>query len=148
MSLIYLTIDQAIETHKLTVRVSGGGSDGILNTDLLESALEHIQNDDYYPSFEDKLTHLVFAANKFHCFQDGNKRISISLGAQFLLQNGYMFVVSRFLQEMENISYHVAAGNIDKDFLREIITSIINEQEFSEDLKLRIYNAIKDGEII
>ncbi len=87
MNLIYLTIDQAIETHKLTVRVSGGGSDGILNPDLLESALEHIQNDDYYPLFEDTLTHLVFAANKFHCFQDGNKRISISLGAQFLLIN-------------------------------------------------------------
>jgi hypothetical protein len=33
--------------------------------------LEHIQNDDYYPDLQDKLTHLVFAVAKFHCFNDG-----------------------------------------------------------------------------
>jgi len=74
----------------------------------------------------------------------GNKRIAISLGAQFLLLNGYVFIARRFIQEMENISYHVAAGKIDKDFLKEIITSIIYEQDYPEDLKLKIYNAIKD----
>jgi len=147
VKLNYITIDQAIEIHKLTVRVSGGGADGVLHPELLVSALAHIQNDDYYPLFEDKLTHLVFATNKFHCFQDGNKRISLSLGAQFLLLNGYMFAATRFLQEMENISYHVAAGCIDKNFLKEIISSIIYESEFSEELKLKIYNAIKEDEI-
>jgi death-on-curing protein len=142
--IVYITIEQAIETHKLTVQVSGGGSDVILNIGYLESALEHIKNDDYYPTFEDKLTHLVFAANKFHSFQDGNKRISIALGAQFLLLNGYLFIAPRFIQEMENISYHVAAGKIDKDFLKEIITSIIYEPDYQEGLKLKIFNAIKD----
>lgn len=142
MNLLYLTIEQAIEIHKLTVKISGGGSDGILNSGRLESVLHHIQNDDYYPTFEDKLTHLVFSANKFHCFEDGNKRIAISLGAQFLLINGYVFIVPKFIQEMENISYHLAAGKISKEFLSEIITSIINEPEFSEELKLKIVNAI------
>ena len=33
--------------------------------------LDHIQNDDYYPDFVDKLTHLFFCSNKFHCFNDG-----------------------------------------------------------------------------
>lgn len=112
MNLLYLTIEQAIEIHKLTVKISGGGSDGILDSGRLESVLHHIQNDDYYPTFEDKLTHLVFSANKFHCFEDGNKRIAISLGAQFLLINGYVFIVPKFIQEMENISYHLAAGKI------------------------------------
>jgi death-on-curing protein len=144
MSIIYINIDEAIATHQLTVRISGGGSDVILNAGYLESALEHIKNDDYYPTFEDKLTHLVFAANKFHSFQDGNKRISIALGAEFLLRNGYLFIVSKFIQEMENICYHLAAGKIDKEFLKEIITSIIYEPEYPEDLKLKIYNAIKD----
>ena len=144
MSIVYINIDQAIETHRLTVQVSGGGLLSVIDTGKLESVLAHIQNDDYYPSFVDKLTHLVFSANKFHCFSDGNKRISISLGAQFLLLNGYVFIARRFIQEMENISYHVAAGKIDKDFLKEIITSIIYEQDYPEDLKLKIYNAIKD----
>jgi death-on-curing protein len=144
VSIVYVNIEQAIETHHLTVQISGGGADGILNIGYLESALEHIKNDDYYPTFEDKLTHLVFAANKFHSFQDGNKRISIALGAQFLLFNGYVFIVPRFIQEMENISYHLAAGKIDKDFLKEIITSIISEPDYSEDLKLRLLNAISE----
>lgn len=144
MKLIYPTIEQALETHKLTVKISGGGADGILDAGRLESTLQHIQNDDYYPEFEDKLTHLVFAANKFHCFEDGNKRISISLGAQFLLLNGYLFCVEIFIREMENISYHLAAGRIDKTLLQEIITSIITEPEFSEALKLKILNCIQD----
>jgi death on curing protein len=144
MNVVYIDIDQAIETHRLTVQVSGGGLLSVIDSDKLESVLTHIQNDDYYPSFVDKLTHLVFSANKFHCFSDGNKRIAISLGAQFLLLNGYVFIARRFIQEMENISYHVAAGKIDKDFLKEIITSIIYEPDYPEDLKLKIYDAIKD----
>lgn len=142
MSILYLSIEQAVEIHKLTVAVSGGGSDGVLDAGRLASALEHIQNDDYYPTFEAKLTHLVFCANKFHCFEDGNKRISISLGAQFLLLNGYLNHVSRFIQEMENISYHLAAGSISKELLEEIVYSLVNKLEYSEDLKLKIYNAI------
>ena len=140
--MVYLTIEQVIETHKLTVKISGGGSDGILDIGKLESVLHHIQNDDYYPTFEEKLNHLVFSANKFHCFEDGNKRISITLGAQFLLVNGYMYVTKKFIQEMENISYHLAAGVIDKDFLLEIITSILNEIDYTEELKLKIANTI------
>ncbi|HRN26653.1 MAG: type II toxin-antitoxin system death-on-curing family toxin [Ignavibacteriaceae bacterium] len=140
--MIYPSIDQVVETHKLTVKVSGGGSDGILDIGKLESVLHHIQNDDYYPSFEEKLNHLVFSANKFHCFEDGNKRISIALGALFLTLNGYVFVSKKFIQEMENISYHLAAGVIDKDFLLEIITSILNEIDYTEELKLKIANAI------
>jgi len=144
VSTIYIDIEQAIATHQLTVRVSGGGSCEIIDTGNLESALEHIKNDDYYPTFEDKLTHLVFAANKFHAFIDGNKRISISLGAQFLQLNAYLFVVPRFIKEMENISYHLAAGKIDKDFLKALLTSIIYESDFSEELKLKLMNAISD----
>ncbi len=144
MKVIYIEIEQAIQTHKLTVKISGGGLDEIFDAGRLEGVLQHIQNDDYYPCFEDKLTHLVFSSNKFHCFHDGNKRISISLGAEFLLLNGYVFCVPKFIQEMENISYHIASGKISKDLLKEIIISIINEPDFSEALKLKIYNAINN----
>jgi len=142
MPVIYLTLDQAIDVHRKTVEVSGGGSIGLLNTDTLDSVLNHIRNDDYYPSFEDKLTYLFFSACKFHCFTDGNKRIAISLGAQFLLLNGYVFVAGRFIREMENISYHVAAGNIDRELLKEIITALLSGNEDDEELKLKILHAI------
>ena len=61
MAIIYLTLDQVVETHQKTVEVSGGGLTGQLELGKLESVLQHIQNDDYYPTFEDKLTHLFFS---------------------------------------------------------------------------------------
>ena len=142
MALTYLTLEQAIDIHAKTVEVSGGGTLGHLELGKLDSVLQNIQNDDYYPTFEEKLTHLFFIACKFHCFQDGNKRIAITLSAQMLLFNGYMYCVSSFLREMENISYHVAAGNIDKDLLLEIITAHLMEEEDNEALKLKILHAI------
>jgi len=146
MSIIYLTLEQAVEVHRKTVEVSGGGALGHLDLGKLESVLQHMQNDDYYPTFEDKLTHLFFSACKFHCFQDGNKRIAITLCAQMLLLNGYLYCSGRFIREMENISYHVAAGDIDKDLLHEIITAVINGDENDEGLKLKILNAIAGDE--
>ena len=142
MAIIYLTLAQAIEVHRKTVEVSGGGALGALELGKLESVLEHIQNDDYYPTFEEKLTHLFFCACKFHCFQDGNKRIAITLCAQMLLFNGYLYCSSQFLREMENISYHVAAGRIGKDLLGEVIAAVIHEESDSEELKLKILEAI------
>jgi len=80
------------------------------------------------------------------CFQDGNKRIAITLCAQMLLLNGYLYCSGQFIREMENISYHVAAGNIDKDLLHEIITAVIRGDENDEGLKLKILHAIAGDE--
>ncbi|HAX96417.1 MAG TPA: hypothetical protein DCY35_07850 [Prolixibacteraceae bacterium] len=47
------------------------------------------------------------------------------------------------------ISYHVTASNIYKELLHEIITSILNEADYSEELKLKIAYAIsQDGKEI
>ena len=144
MAIVYLTIEQAIETHKKTVEISGGGTLEHLDLGKLESVLEHIQNDDYYPTFEEKLTHLFYSSNKFHCFADGNKRIAIAVCAEMLLFNGYLYCVHRFLHEMENISYHVAAGRINKELLHEIICALIAEDMDNEELKLKIFRAISE----
>lgn len=135
------TVDEIIEIHQKTIQVSGGGTDGIIDLRPLELCLEHIQNDDYYPTFIDKLTHLVFAANKNHCFMDGNKRIAIALGMKFLINNGYLFIVQRFAEKMETVSYQLAAGRVAKDLLHEIIYSIVYEDDYSEELKLKILKA-------
>jgi len=149
MAFIYLTLEQAIAVHEKTVEVSGGGALGHLDLGLLEGVLQHIQNDDYYPTFEEKLTHLFFSACKFHCFQDGNKRIAITLCAQMLLFNGYLYCASSFIREMENISYHVAASSIEKELLADLISATLNEDTDNEELKLRLLIAISangDGE--
>jgi len=59
-----------------------------------------------------------------------------------LLINGYMYCAGSFLREMENVSYHVAAGNIDRDLLQEIITAHLAEDSDNEELKLKIWHAI------
>jgi death-on-curing protein len=142
MAWIYLTLEQAIEVHGKTVEVSGGGSSCQLEIGKLDAVLQNIQNDDYYPTFDAKLTHLFFCACKFHCFQDGNKRIAITLCAQLLLLNGYLRSVNGFIRESENISYHVAAGNISKELLGEWMAAVLSGREEDEALKLKILNAI------
>ncbi len=146
MPILYPTIEQAIDIHQNTVEISGGGLLGQLDMGRLESVLQHIQNDLYYPTFEEKLTHLFHSTCKFHCFQDGNKRIAISLGAQFLLLNGYLFAIQQFMYQMENITFHVAADRIDKQLLGEIITAIVNSDADNEELKLKIFHAINQQE--
>lgn len=146
MDWIYVTLEQAIEVHAKTVEVSGGGALGQLNMGILHSVLEHIQNDDYYPTFDAKLTHLFFSACKFHCFEDGNKRIAISLCAQMLLFNGYLKSVTSFMLEAENISYHVAAGSISKELLGEWMHAALTDNLEDESLKLKILNAISEGD--
>lgn len=137
MSLLYFNAEYAIKTHDKIIEISGG-LNGIKNRGNLESPLLHIQNDDYYPSMEEKITHLVFTINKNHAFNDGNKRSSIALGAFFLELNGLDILVSRFIREMENFAVHVANNKVDKELLLEIVTSLIYEADFSEELKIKI----------
>lgn len=142
MAWVYLTLEQAIEIHRKTVDVSGGGSVGHLELGKLDAVLQNIQNDDYYQTFDAKLTHLFFCTCKFHCFEDGNKRIAITLCAQMLLLNGYLRSVHAFILESENISYHVAAGSITKELLGDWIGAVLRGTEDDEALKLKILNAI------
>lgn len=139
----YISIEEAKDIHLATIKNSGGGDSGELDIGKLESILCHIQNDDYYPTFLDKLLHLFYCTCKFHCFADGNKRIAITLTAMFLLKNGYMMVANTYFREMENISYHVAAGHIDEVLLRRILEAILNSTyDIDEELKLDIFNSI------
>lgn len=141
MPYIYFDTDHAVKTHDKILEISGGNP-GILDIGRLDATLEHIKNDDYYPTFEEKLTHLVYSVNKGHCFSDGNKRTSIALGAFYLEVNGLDLFVSKFLIEMENICVAIADNIIDKDLLGEIIISLLNEEEYDETLKLRIISAL------
>ena len=141
--IIYITIDRAKIIHQKTIQYSGGGTLEHFDLGRLESVLQNIQNDDYYPTFSDKMTHLFYCVCEFHCFADGNKRLAITLCAQFLLYNGYVSIAKDFFTMMENISYHVAAGKINKDLLCKIMEAIMNgTYNTDEELKLEIYHAI------
>ena len=140
---IYITPEQAKITHEKTIQYSGGGTLEELDFGKLESVLYNIQNDDWYPTFVDKLTHLFFCTCQFHSFADGNKRLAITLSTLFLLLNGYLSIAETFLAKTENISLNVAASKIDKELLHKIMEAIMNgSYDEDEALKLEIYDAI------
>lgn len=143
--VLYFDIKHVVEVHDWIIEHSGGLA-GAKDLGALESVLEHIQNDMYYPSFEEKLNHLVFAINKFHAFNDGNKRSSLSLGAYFLELNGYDYCVRKFILEMENIVVWLAGNKISKSLLLKLITSIIMDDDYCDELKLELIDAIGGSE--
>jgi len=64
-----------------------------------------------------------------------------------LILNGYMFIAKDFIIKFENISYHVAAGKIDKGLLHKILGAVMDETyDYDESLKLEILNAISEPE--
>ncbi|SDA39812.1 death on curing protein [Algoriphagus alkaliphilus] len=136
----YFTVEYAIEVHDNIVRESGGFF-GVRDRGLIESTLEHMKNDFYYPEIEDKLTHLFYSINKNHCFNDGNKRASLALSVYFLYLNGLEILAEKFILTMENIVVDVANNKIDRELLYEIVQSLLYEEDFSEELKLKIIDA-------
>ncbi len=68
--------------------------------------------------------------------------MTLTIGVWFLVQNGYYWHAYSFMQCMEAIIYHVAAGRIDKDLLQRIIDCLMANEEQPEDLKLEIIHAI------
>ncbi|NDV24168.1 type II toxin-antitoxin system death-on-curing family toxin [Desulfovibrio sp. JC022] len=140
MKVLYLDLDHAVEIHDYIISESGG-THGILNSGSLESVLEHIKNDLYYPEFLDKISHLSFAINKNHAFNDGNKRTSIALAAFFLSLNGYDHCISSFIREMENYAVWIPENKISKELLHDVIEDIIMG-EFSEETQIAVMNAL------
>ncbi len=126
LKTFYFDFKHAIDVHDYIIEKSGGvaGYDAD-KVNILESTLIHIQNDDYYPSFLDKVTHLLYSVNKNHAFTDGNKRSSLALSAYFLEINGYDYCIDTFIRRMENIVVWVADNKIDKPLLKDIIEDII-----------------------
>lgn len=140
-TILYFDPQHAISQHDWIIENSGGLS-GIKDAGQISSVLEHIQNDLFYPTFEEKLNHLVFAINKFHAFNDGNKRSSLVLGAYFLELNGYDYCVKKFVLEMENIVVWLAEGKVSKELLLKLITSLIMDDDYPETLKIELIDAI------
>lgn len=140
----YIEYDELLSIYHKMIEKSGGGSPGILKEGNIRATLEFVQNDTYYPSFAEKLTYLVFSFCCGHCFIDGNKRIALTIGAAFLLHNGYFLAAKVFMSEIEAFVYHVAAGNIDKELLQRIMVCMVDGTDYDEELKIDIANAIRD----
>lgn len=125
----YFDADIALTLHDDYVKKSNQGTAllGFKDRNKLESVLGLMQNDDYYPYFEDKIAYLVYATAQNHPFRDGNKRGAIILGAYFLTINGYaQLTIDTFIKEMESIVLLAVLNKLSRDDLGELIGMIIN----------------------
>lgn len=141
-NLTYIDYEEALSIYHKTVEKSGGGMAGVRDEGGIRSTLDFVQDNLYYPEIADKAAYLMYSLCKGHYFADCNKRISITLTANFFLKNGYMYLLKTFMEEMEAIGYHVAAGHIDRDLLTEIMRCIVNDEDYSESIKLELLEAM------
>ena len=102
---------QILMLHRQLVEQTGG-SDGIRDEGLLDSALSApFQSFDYtdvYPSLQQKAARLCFGLVKNHPFVDGNKRISAHAMLVFLAVNGVELTYTQ--TELSDIILQVAAS--------------------------------------
>lgn len=144
----YIDYEELLSIYHKMIEKSGGGSPGIIKDGNIRATLEFVQNDTYYPTFVEKLTYLVFSFCCGHCFTDGNKRIALTIGAAFLLHNGYYWAAKTFMRQIEPMVYHVAAGNIDKILLQRIMQCIVDNTDYDEELKIDIAKAVSENTCI
>lgn len=85
-----------------------GGMPGVKDEGLIRSPVEFISEGQYYPTFADKLTHLVYSLIKNHGFNDGNKRTALAAGALLLMMNGYDSFVGYYFLMFEQVMVLVA----------------------------------------
>ena len=102
---------QILMLHQQLVEQTGG-SDGIRDDGLLDSALsapfQSFDNTDVYPSLQQKAARLCFGLVKNHPFVDGNKRIGAHSMLVFLAVNGLELTYAQ--TELSDIILQVAAS--------------------------------------
>ena len=140
----YIDINEALTVYQKTIDASGGGDMGIIKPDGIESILDFIQNDDYYPTMTEKVNALVHSLCTGHNFSDGNKRVALTLGTYLLFKNGYYWAATTFLKRMEDVVLCVAAGMLSREDLLQYTHCVVEGIDYTEPLKIRLVNMIEE----
>jgi len=142
MAYLYPTLQQTLDIHSKILEISGGryGQEDAQN---LTCTLAMIANNNYYPTFLDKLTHLAYEVNKKHAFVDGNKRTSIALSELFLKLNGYHYILPGFAGFMKFIAIGVAANIIEKQELKLILECLLEGTIMVESSKVLVVKSTR-----
>ena len=143
----YPTYEQIVWLYDRVVEISDGGIKGFRDEGELLYVLEIVKNDLYFPSFISKLSLLVHRVCDGHIFADGNKRMGLALGGLFLQLNGLYKSDMKYIQRMESITYHIAAGNVNEELLSRVLCAIISYQDYDEELKYELCAAFANRPI-
>ena len=102
--IIYIDYDEALNIYGKMIDASDGGFEGVRDEGGIRATLDFVQNDLYYPTFANKLTYLMYRFCSGHFFNDGNKRIALTLGAYFLHKNNYYWQLASVCEHW-NLSF-------------------------------------------
>ncbi len=124
--MITLTEEQILILHSELIRMTGG-SDGIRDIGLLESALktpfQSYGGEELYPSIQAKAARLCYGLVKNHAMVDGNKRIGAHAMLVFLSVNGFQLEYTQ--KELSDLILDVAA---DKKKYEDILQWLLVHQ--------------------
>lgn len=100
-----------------------GGSKGIRDKDLLESAInkpfQTFDGEDLYKDIFDKISAITFSLINNHGFIDGNKRIGVSVMLLLLKLNDIEIKYTQ--QDLIEFGLGVATGKYNEEFIKEWI---------------------------
>ena len=116
--MIGITKRQVLSIYEMLIRKTGGSS-GVINEPLLDSALNNIwqifDGVELYPTLEVKAARLGHSLVSNHSFKDGNKRIGLLAMLTFLSVNG--IEISCTDEEIVETGLALASGLMDYDNL-------------------------------
>ena len=121
-----LSKEQILMLHTQLIQQTGG-SEGVRDYNLLDSALEtpfqSFGGDELYPTIQAKAARLGYGLIKNHCMIDGNKRIGTHSMLVFLALNG---IELKYMQkELYETILDVAAGKIEYE---DLLQWVLNHQ--------------------
>ena len=121
-----LSKEQVLLLHSQLIE-SFGGSSGVRDDNLLDSALETpfqtFDGEELYPTLQAKAARLGYGLIKNHCMIDGNKRIGAHAMLVFLELNGVEIEYTQ--KELYTTVLAVADGSLDCD---ELLKWILKHQ--------------------
>ena len=125
--MITLTKEQIIMLHE-AIYERYGGSCGVLNEGMLDSALQApfqtFGGEELFPDTKDKILRLAYGLIKNHSFRDGNKRIGALVLLVLLELNGWH--VNATNKEFADIIMGIAASEKDEEDLKQWVESHVS----------------------
>lgn len=121
-----LSKKQVLMLHTQLIQQTGG-SDGVRDYNLLDSALENpfqsFGGEELYPTIQAKAARLGYGLIKNHCVIDGNKRIGTHAMLVFLALNGIELKYTQ--KELYETILDIAAGKIGYE---DLLQWVLNHQ--------------------
>ena len=123
-----LSKKQVLMLHTQLIQQTGG-SDGVRDYNLLDSALENpfqsFGGEELYPTIQAKAARLGYGLIKNHCMIDGNKRIGTHAMLVFLALNGIELKYTQ--KELYETILDIAAGKIGYE---DLLQWVLNHQAY------------------